>query len=132
MINAHNERLEFLGDSILNSVMTLIIYNKFPDYSEGQLSTLRMNLVSNEQIKQWSIMYNFHEKLKTNFDLKDENSNFQNGKLKLYADVFEAYIGGLMEDDPRNNLPKIRKWLRKLAKPVIEEATRNQVALEDG
>ncbi|CAI4035709.1 hypothetical protein SMKI_13G3600 [Saccharomyces mikatae IFO 1815] len=130
MINAHNERLEFLGDSILNSVMTLIIYNKFPDYSEGQLSTLRMNLVSNEQIKQWSIMYNFHEKLKTNFDLKDENSNFQNGKLKLYADVFEAYIGGLMEDDPRNNLPKIRKWLRKLAKPVIEEATHSQVALE--
>ena len=130
MINAHNERLEFLGDSILNSVMTLIIYNKFPDYSEGQLSTLRMNLVSNEQIKQWSIMYNFHEKLKTNFDLKDENSNFQNGKKKMYADVFEAYIGGLMEDDPRNNLPKIRKWLRKLAKPVIEEATRNQVALE--
>ncbi|CAI4049011.1 hypothetical protein N7582_004542 [Saccharomyces uvarum] len=130
MINAHNERLEFLGDSILNSVMTLIIYNKFPDYSEGQLSTLRMNLVSNEQIKQWAIMYKFHEKLKTNFDLKDENSNFQNGKLKLYADVFEAYIGGLMEDDPRNNLPKIRKWLRKLAKPVIEEATHSQVALE--
>ncbi|CAI4048772.1 hypothetical protein SKDZ_13G3650 [Saccharomyces kudriavzevii ZP591] len=130
MINAHNERLEFLGDSILNSVMTLIIYNKFPDYSEGQLSTLRMNLVSNEQIKQWSIMYHFHERLKTNFDLKDENSNFQNGKLKLYADVFEAYIGGLMEDDPRNNLPKIRKWLRKLAKPVIEEATHSQIALE--
>lgn len=130
MINAHNERLEFLGDSVLNTVMTMIIYNKFPRFTEGQLSKLRMNLVSNERIKTWSFLYDFDKRLKTNFDITKDNANFQQGKRKLYADVFEAYIGGLIEDDPKHNMPKVRKWLNKLAKPIIEEATEKDIGLE--
>lgn len=130
MINAHNERLEFLGDSVLNTVMTMIIYNKFPRFTEGQLSKLRMGLVSNERIKTWSFLYDFDKHLKTNFDVTKDNACFQQGKRKLYADVFEAYIGGLIEDDPKHNMPKVRKWLSKLAKPIIEEATQSDVDLE--
>lgn len=130
MINAHNERLEFLGDSVLNTVMTMIIYNKFPRFTEGQLSKLRMGLVSNERIKTWSFMYDFDKHLKTNFDVTKDNACFQQGKRKLYADVFEAYIGGLIEDDPKHNMPRVRKWLSKLAKPIIEEATQKDVDLE--
>ncbi|EDO18022.1 hypothetical protein Kpol_1045p6 [Vanderwaltozyma polyspora DSM 70294] len=130
MINAHNERLEFLGDSVLNTIMTMIIYNKFPTFTEGQLSKLRMNLVSNERIKSWTYLYNFDKKLKTNFDLGNDKSHFQNGKQKLYADVFEAYIGGLIEDDPKHNMPKVRKWLTKLSKPIINEVMQKDVSLE--
>lgn len=130
MINAHNERLEFLGDSVLNTVMTMIIYNKFPRFTEGQLSKLRMSLVSNERIKTWSFLYDFDKHLKTNFDVTKDNASFQQGKRKLYADVFEAYIGGLIEDDPKHNMPKVRKWLSKLAKPIIEDATRKDIDLE--
>lgn len=130
MIKAHNERLEFLGDSVLNTVMTMIIFNKFPRYTEGQLSKLRMTLVSNERLKEWTFMYGLDKKLRTNFDLNKENANFQQGKRKLYADVFEAYIGGLIEDDPKHNMPRVRKWLSKLAKPVIEEVTVKDVGLE--
>lgn len=130
MIKAHNERLEFLGDSVLNTVMTMIIYNKFPRYTEGQLSKLRMSLVSNERIKEWSFMYGLDKKIRTNFDITKDNANFQQGKRKLYADVFEAYIGGLIEDDPKHNMPKVRKWLSKLAKPVIDEVTVKDVGLE--
>lgn len=130
MINAHNERLEFLGDSVLNTVMTMIIYNKFPKFTEGQLSKLRMGLVSNERIKTWSFLYGFDKNLRTNFDVTKDNACFQQGKRKLYADVFEAYIGGLIEDDPKHNMPKVRKWLSKLAKPIIEEATQKDVDLE--
>ncbi|CAR30652.1 ribonuclease III [Lachancea thermotolerans CBS 6340] len=121
MIKAHNERLEFLGDSILNTTITMILYNKFPHLSEGQLSKLRMKLISNERLKKWSFLYKFNEKLRTNLDKTCENNDFKHGKQKLYADVFEAYIGGLIEDDPKHNLPKVRKWLSKLASPVIEE-----------
>lgn len=130
MINAHNERLEFLGDSVLNTVMTMIIYNKFPRFTEGQLSKLRMSLVSNERIKKWSFLYDFDKHLKTNFDATKDNSTFQQGKRKLFADVFEAYIGGLIEDDPKHNMPKVRKWLSKLAKPIIEDATQKDIDLE--
>ncbi|SCU84919.1 LAMI_0C09406g1_1 [Lachancea mirantina] len=130
MIKAHNERLEFLGDSILNTTITMILYNKFPLFNEGQLSQLRMKLISNERLKKWSFLYNFHEKLKTNLDKTCENSDFQHGKQKLYADVFEAYIGGLIEDDPKHNLPRVRKWLTKLATPVIEEVTKGDEVLD--
>ncbi|SCV05045.1 LANO_0G17260g1_1 [Lachancea nothofagi CBS 11611] len=121
MIKAHNERLEFLGDSILNTTITMILYNKFPHLSEGQLSKLRMKLISNERLKKWSFLYKFNEKLRTNIDKTCETNEFKQGKQKLYADVFEAYIGGLLEDDPKHNLPRVRKWLSKLALPIIEE-----------
>lgn len=130
MINTHNERLEFLGDSVLNTVMTMIIYNKFPTFAEGQLSKLRMSLVSNERIKSWTFLYDFHKKLKTNFEIENDKSLFQQGKRKLYADVFEAYIGGLIEDDPKHNMPKVRRWLTKLSKPIIDEVMAKDVGLE--
>jgi len=61
--DSHNERLEFLGDSILNYTMTLIIYEKFPHMNEGHMSVLRMKLINNEIIRQWAILYNFHKML---------------------------------------------------------------------
>ena len=63
-VGGTNERLEFLGDSILNTVMTMIIYNKFPHYNEGELSRLRVELVRNDCIKKWSFMYGFDKRLK--------------------------------------------------------------------
>ena len=128
MIKSHNERLEFLGDSILNTTMTTIIYNKFPDFDEGQLSQLRMRLINNELLKKWSFLYKFPDQLKTH-NVKPEDN--KDGKQKLYADVFEAYIGGLVEDDGKKNLPKIRKWLAKLAEPVISKGLHSDITLED-
>lgn len=128
MIKSHNERLEFLGDSILNTTMTTIIYNKFPDFDEGQLSQLRMRLINNELLKEWSFLYKFDQQLKTHNVKSDDNKD---GKQKLYADVFEAYIGGLVEDDSKKNLPRIRKWLSKLAEPVIAKGLNSDITLED-
>ena len=42
----HNERLEFLGDSVVNCAIALQLYRKFPDLTEGELSRLRASLVS--------------------------------------------------------------------------------------
>ena len=42
----HNERLEFIGDGVLNCVVALALFNRFPELSEGQLSRMRANLVS--------------------------------------------------------------------------------------
>ncbi|CCE64577.1 hypothetical protein TPHA_0I00710 [Tetrapisispora phaffii CBS 4417] len=130
MVNTHNERLEFLGDSILNTVITMILYNKFPTFSEGQLSSLRRHLVSNECIKKWSYLYDLPGNLKTNLETEQDKLNFHYGHKKIHADVFEAYIGGLIEDDPKHNMPKVRKWLSKLAKPIIDELTKKDISLQ--
>ncbi|AGO10967.1 AaceriAFR538Cp [[Ashbya] aceris (nom. inval.)] len=132
MINSHNERLEFLGDSILNTTMTMIIYNKFPGFNEGRLSQLRTKLINNDRLKAWSFLYELPSKLRTNIEMFNGTTHdVANGKLKLYADVFEAYIGGLVEEDGKKNLPRIRKWLAKLAEPVIQEEIENDVVLEN-
>jgi ribonuclease-3 len=47
---ANNERLEFLGDSVVNCAVALELYNKFPQLSEGELSRLRANLVNQQSL----------------------------------------------------------------------------------
>lgn len=117
---SHNERLEFLGDSILNYTMTLIIYEKFPHMNEGHMSVLRMKLINNDIIRQWAILYNFHKMLKLNID-QTNTLNMETAKHKFLSDVFEAYLGGLYEENPKKNLPIIKRWLKKLSAPMIQK-----------
>jgi ribonuclease-3 len=113
VIHTHNERLEFLGDSVLNNIMSQIAYNTFPNATEGQLSQLRAKLISNATLQEWSTAYGFDKELKLNVD-----SSIYKGKMKIYADVFEAYIGGLITENA-GNYTKIYKWLKALAYPII-------------
>jgi ribonuclease-3 len=113
VIHTHNERLEFLGDSVLNNIMSQIAYNTFPNATEGQLSQLRAKLISNATLQEWSTAYGFDKELKLNVD-----SSIYKGKMKIYADVFEAYIGGLITENA-GNYTKIYKWLKSLAYPII-------------
>lgn len=117
---SHNERLEFLGDSILNYTMTTIIYEKFPHMNEGHMSILRMKLINNDIIREWAILYNFHKLLKINMD-QTTSSTMETNKYKFLSDVFEAYLGGLYEENNKKNLPLIKKWLKKLSAPMIQQ-----------
>ncbi|KAH3682845.1 hypothetical protein WICPIJ_006184 [Wickerhamomyces pijperi] len=110
---SHNERLEFIGDSFLNTIMTQIIVNEFPSANEGELSLVRTKLVNNQVLQKWSQLYGLDKRLKMNVD----ESVFK-GKLKIYADVFEAYIGGLILESP-SNYSVVLEWLRELAQPIL-------------
>ncbi|CDR43199.1 CYFA0S11e01332g1_1 [Cyberlindnera fabianii] len=114
VIHAHNERLEFIGDSVLNNIMSLVVYNARPNATEGEMSQIRAKLISNVNLQRWAQAYGFHGELKMNTD----DSIFK-GKLKIYADVFEAYVGGLIMENPAN-YSKVYKWLKALAEPVID------------
>src|SRR5512146_731939 len=48
----HNERLEFLGDSVLNCVVAALLYDRFSGFTEGELSRQRANLVRQEALAQ--------------------------------------------------------------------------------
>lgn len=109
LINSHNERLEFLGDSILNNLVTLIIYDKFPEASEGELSKIRSLLINNSVLTEFSIAYGFDKKLRSNIN----ETILRQGKQKIYADIFEAYIGALTLEHGLN-FSEIKDWLAKL------------------
>lgn len=92
-VHAHNERLEFLGDAFLQFVVSMIIYEKFPNFNEGQMSILRSNIVSNSRLLKFSQIYGFDKQLKKNFN----DTSILTGNNKIYADVFEAYLGAIAE-----------------------------------
>ena len=52
----HNERLEFLGDSVLNCVVATILYERYTTIDEGDLSRLRANLVKQQSLFEMAVM----------------------------------------------------------------------------
>lgn len=120
LLESHNERLEFLGDSVMNTLVTMFLYRNFPHYDEGQLSRLRVALVKNEKLKEFSHEYKMDQFIKSLVN-QDENSNYINGKMKMNADIFEAYVGALVECG--TDLGTIEKWLEDLCEPTVKAVT---------
>ncbi|CAL9736081.1 ribonuclease 3 [Monosporozyma servazzii] len=128
-LNSHNEMLEFLGDAALYFAVTRIIYRKFPYFDDGQLTELRMQLVNNERLKIFSVAYGLKENLKCGVNLLND-ATYVHGKRKIEADVFEAYIGGLVEDNPNDYGEVIENWLEALMNPTIQQLTSSSIKLQ--
>ncbi len=87
------ERMEFLGDSILNAVIADIIYNKFSDYSEGELSTIIANLVNSKTLVKIATELNLAEKiiLDSGEELgggRDNPNNLENALEAVIAAIY--------------------------------------------
>lgn len=85
-----NERLEFLGDAILQKYITAQLYFNFPNCNEGQLTKLRSNLVSTEALAGQCAELNLTTYLKI-------ESNIKIGK-RIMANTFEALVGAIYVD----------------------------------
>lgn len=91
----HNERLEFLGDSILGIMVSEYLYRSLPDVPEGQLSTLRARLV------EASSCVIYIQKLHLEHYLllsKGERMNGGRGRDTILSDLFEAILGAIFLD----------------------------------
>lgn len=115
LLQAHNERLEFLGDSVLNNLVTLILYDRYPNATEGSLTKMRSHLIDNKTLAVFAHGYGFNYKLRTNI----EQSILDTGDQKIFADVFEAYVGALSMEAGLD-LRHIKKWLHKLYQPKLD------------
>lgn len=115
LLQAHNERLEFVGDSVLNNLVTLIIYDRYPNATEGSLTKMRSHLIDNKTLAKFSYGYGFNYKLRTNID----QAILDSGDQKIFADVFEAYVGALSMEAGLN-FKHIKKWLHKLYQPKLD------------
>jgi dsRNA-specific ribonuclease len=113
------ERLEFFGDSYLNYCVTRILYLNFPQLREGNMSSFRSQLVCNENIRHYAIMYGFQDRLLLGDGANKEDTH---EALKRVADTFEAYIGGILVDQPEDGEKVIFRWLSEVTAPQIKEA----------
>lgn len=90
-----NERLEFLGDSILSFIVSSYLYQKYPDFNEGMLTNLRALLVNTKSLASIAKDLDFGNHLKLSKG-EDESRGRQN--QSLLADSFEAFLGALFLD----------------------------------
>lgn len=91
----HNERLEFLGDAVLELVVTDYLYKKYPDQDEGELTAYRSALVNAVIIADIAMELGMNE-----FLLLSKGESKDNGKARQYilANTYEAYVGSLYLD----------------------------------
>jgi len=92
---AHNERLEFLGDAVLELVSSEYIFARFPDLTEGEMSKLRAGVVCESTLAVRAKERNFGDFLKMG---KGEITNGGRERESILADTFEAVIGAIYLD----------------------------------
>ncbi|WP_423786602.1 ribonuclease III [Helicobacter winghamensis] len=89
---AHNERLEFLGDAVLDLIIGEFLYNKFPNSREGELSKMRASMVNEKAFAKIARYLNIGEYL---FISNSEEQNNGRKKDSILSNAFEAVIGAI-------------------------------------
>ena len=108
----NNERLEFLGDAVLDLIIGEFLYKKFPKVSEGDLSKLRASLVNEEGFEKLAKLIDLGKFIQ--ISQAEENNNGRK-KASILANAFEAIIGAIYLE---SGLEKPRSIAIKL----VEEA----------
>ena len=90
-----NQRLEFLGDAVLQLVITEQLYRLFPDFSEGRLTKLRTRIVSRPALKQLALNIGLGECLMMG---RGEESSGGRERASTLADAFESIVGAIYLD----------------------------------
>jgi len=90
-----NERLEFLGDAVLDFTVGAWVYNRFPELPEGDLTKMRSALVRNEQLAKFSRRLDLGRALRLG---RGEASSGGHNRDNLLGSAFEALIGALYLD----------------------------------
>jgi ribonuclease III len=112
---AHNERLEFLGDSILGFIMAEILYRRFPQADEGQLSRLRATLVRRDTLAEVARGFDLPRYLQ--MGAGELNSGGQNRSSTL-ADTLEAVLAAVYLDAGLDTAVALVE--RLFAKPIAD------------
>jgi ribonuclease III len=112
-----NQRLEFLGDAVLQLIFTEHLFKLFPHFSEGQLTKLRSRLVSREGLKVHAINIGLGTYLMMG---RGEEASGGRQRASILADAFEALVGAIYLD---SNLDVVRRFVLDEAHPDIQRLT---------
>ena len=110
-----NERLEFLGDAILNFIVTEKLYEEFPELPEGELTEIRASLVCRDTLAGLASSLKLGDWLLLG---RGEEANGGRVKESNLANAMEALIGALYLDQ---GLAKARRFILRQLKPELEK-----------
>ncbi|HHU30625.1 MAG: ribonuclease III [Bacillota bacterium] len=113
--SAHNERLEFLGDAVLELLISEMLYHAFPKLPEGRLTRFRSELVCEESLFKIAVSLNLGSYLRLG---KGEKASGGRCRPSLLADAFEALLGAVYLD---LGIEKARAVIKKIFSPLLEK-----------
>lgn len=117
-----NERLEFLGDAVLDFLVGAWLYNHFPEMAEGELTRLRSALVRTEQLAYFARKVNLGPALRLG---RGEDEGGGRSRQTLLCGAFEALVGALYLDSGITAV-------QGLVEPFLPEATEQILAANQG
>mgnify|MGYP002562904288 FL=1 len=119
-----NEKLEFLGDSILEFISSKYIYSKYPNLKEGEMTKVRADVVCEKSLYKVALKHNFSDFL---YIGKSQIINDGNKRPSILADSVEAVIAAIYFD---SGLEQAEKFIVENLKDYIEIATKH-VGMKD-
>ena len=119
-----NEKLEFLGDSILEFISSKYIYSKYPNLKEGEMTKVRADVVCEKSLYKVALKHNFSDFL---YIGKSQIINDVNKRPSILADSVEAVIAAIYFD---SGLEQAEKFIVENLKDYIEIATKH-VGMKD-
>ncbi len=116
-----NERLEFLGDAVLELVISEFLYKKYKDFSEGELTKMRAKIVCSNTLAEIALRLNIGE-----YIIMGKGEINQGGRKRksILADSLEAIIGAIYLD---NGLKKVKKFIFLHFKPIIQRINKEDL-----
>lgn len=128
---AHNERLEFLGDSVLNFVIADTVYRRFPNVDEGDLSRIRAKLVRKETLADVAREQGMGDRLALG---SGEMRSGGHRRASILADAVEAVIGAVYLDGGFDAAAQlVRRWFTAHVDrlPPVEELKDPKTRLQE-
>lgn len=119
-----NEKLEFLGDAVLEFVTSEYLYKNYKHLKEGEMTKVRASVVCEESLYKIAIRHNFSDFLYLG---KSELSNSKEVRPAILADSVEAIIAAMYLD---SGIEQVKKFIINNLKESIEIASKN-VGMKD-
>ncbi len=121
---SHNERLEFLGDAVLELAITEYLYVNYPNNPEGDLTSWRASLVNTKMLSETAKELGINDFILLS---KGEEKDLGRSRQSVLANTFEALIGAMYLDSGYNKCYQFieRELVKKLSKIIEEELYRD-------
>ena len=123
-VDKNNERLEFLGDAVLELIISQYLYNKYPDRPEGDLTSFRSAIVRTESLADASRELNYGKYLRL---AKGEEESGGRDKDYILANTFEAVLGAIYIDQ---GYQKCKDLVERVLITKIDNIVKNRLDID--
>lgn len=120
----YNERLEYLGDAVLELIISEYLFTNFSDKSEGDLTKLRSLIVCESSLSEIAHMWNLGKYIIMS---KGEELTGGRTRISILADCTEAVLAAVYKD---KDIDTVKRFILSNFKDVIDKAVKNEIVLD--